>query len=286
MREDIKMNRTERRKQERIEKKRLKKAQKQMPVFMPSYDDINRLAPKTSVSDKNKKIVDKLNDPKSGFDVLAHWKVDNTKWGASGVVETIIYTPELDNDDWSETEFEHHISVYVDAFGGVESSVFNVMHEFEHKGSLNPYTGNKTFEPFDDGSYKLNIGVYTDEEGKVSIFPILQNGHELKEQEFQRPYSGSSILDPIFSQLAKANFSTVYTSEFNTDREKNVDALLSGGWGRLRYSDVARANWLDTYEVSYHAGRSLMADKSEGLIWVTGPEPTSKNKVDFYGVTN
>ena len=241
---------------------------------------VNTTLPKSSLTmnDKKKQIVEQLNNPKLGFEVLSHWKY--------GKQETLIYTPNFDIlDDMSEKEYSDHLSVYVDAFGGVESAIYNIMHMSEHAGAKNPFGNHNTYEPFEGGAYKLNITVFIND-GVINMFPMIQDSWELKEKEFKTPYGDrTKTLDPIFSQLARANCSTVFISPFNTNQEKNLNDMLSS-YPFMRTTELVKDNWRNMYDASYRSSFSLLASESEGLEWIKGTQPSSQNKTDYYSVMN
>jgi len=259
---------------------RVKQAIKKQAQSTPAKKQYTTL--KDVDSSHNKMVVNLLNDPANGF-YIQH------KWTAEGNTCTIYAPCEDENDPnydifkkGGEQAFLNHLNVYKQAFGMVESASFNAYVYGEESGSNNPYTGQETYKPFGSGLYKLMIGVmehnYKDGELfsdstpflQTAIFPLLQHGwEEDKPRAFKDAYGEDHKLNNLLAMLARSNFSTKYTSSFNTKRLENVENLLDTGWGRK--TPEIKVNWLNHYEESYWMGRTTMYDNVKTLV---GPDVT------------
>ena len=247
--------RQQRRARERAEAKRLKKASK-TPAFKLDANNINSI---------NEAIVQDLQDPKFGFKLEHQWETDD---GYMNDGKFSIYT----------TQYNRSLSKRIDilsrAFGStVEAALFDNIKYLEHGGKDNPFTGAQTYEPFDGGEYKLCIGVWemkssdysfggADEVSlpatKYALVPMLQHGWKPDEPRmFGRAYGDTVPLNNLQSMIARANFSTLYTSPHNPGRLQNLSAIYQGMFGSVR-TDATDYNWLMAYTTTYHMYRSTL----------------------------
>lgn len=237
-------------------------------------------------SSHNQQVLDMLNDPTRGFFIQHKWQEDNTPWGGK-LTTYSIYAPSLDKKDPNYIDYDtvgeagyvRHLDVYQKAFGMVESASFNAYVYGEEAGKDNPFTGKQTYEPFGSGAYRLMIGVveheYKDGEFKsdvtpflqTAIFPLLQHGWEPdKDRDFGRAHGDAVPLNNLQAMIARSNFSTRFTSSFNSKRLENVDMMFKQSFFSLSPTPAVKVNWLNHYEESYWMGRSLWSDGIKTLV--------------------
>ena len=212
----------------------------------------------------NAQTVDDLQDPKWGYKLQHQWHTDD---GYVNDGQFSVYAPDY------RRSMEKRAQILQRTLGGVESTVFNTVMDFEEAGADNPYTGKQTYEPFAGGMYDLCLGVwqipeeyegivYGADEGRLpncgyAIYPLLQHRRGADEpRTFHRAYGAPVQLTNLHAMIARGNFSTRYTSPFNTEREKNVKDLYRNMWGQR--SNTTDYNWLSQYEATYKMYRSTL----------------------------
>lgn len=233
---------------------------------------------KNITSKNNREVLEMLKEPANGFYLQHQWRVDGTRYTVFAPAMLEDDPNYVDPDTQSDADYERHLNVYTKAFGGVEAMSYNLYMSGEIAGKDNPFTGKQTYEPFDSGAYKLCFGVvehdYDDGDFRgrngepflrVAIVPLLQHGWEPDEpRAFGRAYGDSVMLNNLHSMIVRSNFSTRYTSSFNSARYKNIEAMMRNPF--TRFDDAAALNWLNQYEESYWMGQSLYSDGVETLV--------------------
>lgn len=247
-----------RRARERAEAKA--KARAHITEAKPSLNlDLN------SINSINEQIVTDLQDPKFGYKLIYQFETDD---GYIRDGKFSVYAPDY------RRSMEKRADILLRTFGGYEATVFQTVKAQEKAGEINPYTGHKTYDAFDGGMYDLCIGVWETKDGetpfvgsdeislpvaKYALFPMLAHdrGGDKQERMFNPCYGDAEPLNNLHSMIARANFSTRYTSPFNTARISNVDVILKNLWGRSD-SDAARYNWLFVYYATYRMYRATL----------------------------
>ena len=248
-----------RRARERAEAKAKAKAQttKAKPSLKLDLNSINSI---------NEQIVTDLQDPKFGYKLIYQFETDD---GYVRDGKFSVYAPDY------RRSMEKRADILLRTFGGYEATVFQIVKSQEKAGEINPFTGSKTYDAFDGGMYDLCIGVwepkYGDNESyigsdkislpvaKYALFPMLAHdrGGDKQERMFSPAYGDAEPLNNLHSMIARANFSTKFTSPFNTARISNVDHILQNLWGHSD-SDAARYNWLFAYYATYRMYRATL----------------------------
>ena len=216
------------------------------------------------VTRTNTQTVQDLQDPKWGYKLQHQWHTDD---GYVNDGKFSVYAPDYRRSMAKRAE------ILKRTLGGVESQVFNTVADFEEAGAANPYTGKRTYEPFTASTYDLCLGVwqipkdyggivYGADKGHLpncgyAIYPLLQHNKGADEpRTFNRSHGDPVQLTNLHAMIARGNFSTHYTSPFNTKREQNVKDLYRDMWGQR--SDTADYNWLSQYEATYKMYRSTL----------------------------
>lgn len=214
----------------------------------------------------NEQIVTDLQDPKFGYKLIYQFETDD---GYVRDGKFSVYAPDY------RRSMEKRANILLRTFGGYESTVFNTIKYYEQEGEMNPFTGVKTYDAFNGGAYDLCIGVWETKYGddrsyvgsdeislpvaKYALFPMLAHdrGGDKQERMFNPAYGDEVPLNNLHSMIARANFSTKFTSPFNTRRVANVDNTLQNLWGNSD-SDAARYNWLFTYYATVRMYRATL----------------------------
>jgi hypothetical protein len=216
------------------------------------------------VSKTNSQIVQDLQDPKWGYKLQHQWTTDDT-FVNDGTFS--VYAPDY-RRSWRKRS-----EILWRTLGGVESTVFNMVSDFEDKGAINPFTGVKTYEPFTGGLYDLCLGVweipkqysgivYGADKGYLpncgyAIVPLLQHsrGPDIN-KKFLTAYERPKFLYNLHAMIARGNFSTHYTNPFNTKREESIENMYKIMWGQR--SHTTDYNWLSQYDTTYKMYRSTL----------------------------
>jgi len=229
------------------------------------------------INTNNKNVLADLNNPELGFYCAYKWK---TKDGDYDTGKFSVYMPSLDEsdlnyvdpDEMPENNWTKHLEVYQNAFGLVEAGSYAIVKHLEDHGSTNPYTGDKTYEPFNGGAYKLGFGVWEPSNTEytfggsdnvdipiadVIIFPMLQHDWETPEaMAFKPAFGGDVMLDNLHSMIARANFCTTLTMPHNPNRFENCNKLLQQPFSSP--TNETLYNWIMQYTASYQMYRSTL----------------------------